>query len=106
MIDWKDDECGSQAKHTLSSEDIKTNRLTGRRSFLSTLRIALFGAAAIVVGQAPPASARDFPKGSSDSDSTTNKDLKSVDSDNRNSKAVDSDQNRLRDVKRSSDSDK
>jgi hypothetical protein len=94
---------------TLNDQDVTTTRLNGRRLFLGTLGITVLVATAIVIGH-DPVSVRaethhDFPKGSSDSDTTQNKDLKAVDSDDRNSKAVDSDQNRLRDVKRSSDSD-
>jgi hypothetical protein len=105
MSDARDEEQRSRPNDTLGL-DIKTTRLAaGRRSFLATLGVGFFGATAIAVGQTSPAFARDFPKGSSDSDTTKNRDLKAVDSDSRNSKAVDSDQSRLRDAKRSSDKD-
>jgi hypothetical protein len=65
----------------------------------------MLGMTAIIAGSRRPARASDFPKGSIDGDSTTNKDLKYVDSDQNDSKTVDSDQNRLRDVRRSGDSD-
>ena len=87
---------------TLADTDIVSVR-TGRRTFLRAVGVGLMGATAAAAGAAVLAS--DFPKGSSDSDVTQNADLKYVDSDQHNSKAVDSDQNRLRDVKRSADSD-
>jgi hypothetical protein len=104
---------GSDAKTTtpltLTDEDIRTTRLKGRRLFLRTLGISVLVATGIAIGHSSSSvraeTHHDFPKGSSDSDTTQNADLKAVDSDDRNSKAVNSDQNRLRDVKRSSDSD-
>ena len=99
---------------TLTDQDIKTTRVNSTRLFLGTLGITALAATAIVLGQiSAPASAADpqskkrpsdFPKGNSNSDATENKDSKAVDSDKHNSKEVDSNQNRLRDVKRSTDS--
>jgi hypothetical protein len=111
MNDQQND--GSDAKsttpRTLRDEDITTTRLKARRLFLRTLGITALVATGIAIGHNPSSvraeTHHDFPKGSSDSDTTQNKDLKAVDSDERNSKSVDSDQNRLRDAKRSSDSD-
>jgi hypothetical protein len=117
-----EEDMGEQNDHTdtpanrgLRSNDIRTNRITGRRSFLSRLGIGLFGATAIAVGRAEPARASDFPKGSRDNDRDTHRDPKPLgsssrnpkpfDSDSRNSKAVDSDENLPRDPKRSSDRD-
>ena len=90
---------------TLTDGEITSGRLPARRSFLRAAGAAMLGMTAVIVGSGRPARASDFPKGSSDGDSTTNKDLKYVDSDQNDSKAVDSDQNRLRDVRRSGDSD-
>jgi|ERR1051325_95610 hypothetical protein len=107
----------STTSRTLNDQDIKTTRLKGRRLFLASLGITVLGATAIAIGRTSSSSRtsdddsedskthHDFPKGNSDGDTTQNKDLKAVDSDDRNSKAVDTDQNRLRDAKRSTDSD-
>ena len=115
-----------QSKETsisLSDDDIKVTRQRERRSFLKAVGLGVVGVAALVA--APRVTARDddpsdgrdsdtadngghqsnFPKGSSDGDETVNKDLKASDSDDNNSKETDSDENRLRDVKRSTDSD-
>jgi hypothetical protein len=111
------DDDSKRKPRTLDPADIKTTRLNARRSFLRTLGVGLLGAAALATGQGvTPAKAaddddddakthHDFPKGSSDGDVTTNADLKYSDSDENDSKSSDSDQNRLRDVKRSEDSD-
>lgn len=111
----QNDHTDTHANRGLRSTDIRTNRITGRRSFLSRLGIGLFGATAIAVGGAGPARASDFPKGSRDNDRDTNRDPKPLDStsrnpkvfdsDSRNSKAVDSDQTRARDAKQSLDRD-
>lgn len=91
-------------RETLSEDDITvTNH--GRRSFLRIAGLGVVGVAAVAGAAAAASGHHDFPKGSSDSDTTQNKDLKATDSDANNSKAVDGDQNRLRDVKRSTDSD-
>ena len=87
---------------TISDADIVSVR-TARRTFLRMAGASLLGATATAAGAA--SLAHDFPKGNSDSDETVNADLKAVDSDQRNSKAVDNDRSRLRDVRRSSDSD-
>ena|SRR2546423_557058 len=104
-----DSDVSTTTARTLSDEDITTTRLKGRRLFMRALGITALVATGIAIGHNPSpvtaATHHDFPKGSSDSDTTQNKDLKAVDSDDRNSKSVDSDQNRLRDAKRSSDSD-
>lgn len=99
----------------LRGEDIRTSRITGRRSFLSKLGIGLFGATAIATGRIEPARASDFPKGTHDNDRDREKDAKPIgsnprnpvpfDRDSRDSKVVDSDQNRARDVKASVDRD-
>lgn len=89
---------------SLHEDDVQTTFVRGRRSFLKVAGLGVAGIA--VVGAAAAAAAyHDFPKGASDSNVTENKDLKAVDSDANNSKAVDSNQNRLRDVKRSTNSD-
>jgi len=103
------------ATPSLRGDDIRTSRITGRRSFLSRLGIGLFGATAIAVGRVEPARASDFPKGTHDNDRDTQKDAKPIgssprnpkpfDQDSRDSKAVDSDQNRARDAKASVDRD-
>lgn len=90
-------------ENSLTDQDIVTAR-KGRRTFVGIAAATMLGASAVAAG-AVVAGYHDFPKGSSDSDVTENADLKSADSDQRNSKAVDSNQNRLRDVKRSTDSD-
>jgi hypothetical protein len=99
----------SPPPRTLNDKDITTTKLKGRRLFMGTLGITALVATTIAIGHNPSSvraeTHHDFPKGSSDSDATQNKDLKAVDSDDRNSKSVDSDQNRLRDAKRSADSD-
>ena len=85
---------------TLSDDDIVSTR-NRRRSFLYAVGASALGITAVAAGAAMLAS--DFPKGESNIDVTENADLKYVDSDERNSKAVDTNQNRLRDVKRSTD---
>jgi len=110
-----DDHPDTHANPGLRRNDIRTTRITGRRSFLSRLGIGLFGATAIAVGRVEPARASDFPKGTRDNDRDAHRDPKPVgssarnpkpfDSDSRNSKAVDSDQNLPRDPKRSADRD-
>jgi hypothetical protein len=87
---------------TISDADIVSVR-TARRTFLRMAGASLLGATAAAAGAA--SLAHDFPKGNSDTNETVNADLKAVDSDQRNSKAVDNDRSRLRDVRRSSDSD-
>lgn len=106
----------SATPNTLTDSDIKTTRLKGRRFFLGVLGGTALGATAIVLGHNSSTAAtadsnandskkhHDFPKGESNSDRTENEDLKAVDSDKHNSKTVNSNRNRLRDVKRSSDS--
>jgi len=121
----KEDENEIQPQASLSDSDIKTTRQRERRSFLKTVGIGVAGAAALVLTMGSRGEARDddpsdgrdsdtadnggpqhdFPKGSSDGDETVNKDLKARDSDSHNAKETDSDENRLRDVKRSGDSD-
>lgn len=94
-----------RSRNSLGEDDIVVTPNHGRRSFLKIAGLGVVGVATIAGAAAAAASYHDFPKGSSDSDVTQNKDLKAVDSDANNSKAVDGDQNRLRDVKRSTDSD-
>lgn len=101
----RQDERAPEGSRSLGDHEIKTDRVRGRRSFLRNIGVGLFGAAAVVVGRSTPAYAKDFPKKSNDSDTTSNRDLKTADSDSHNSKAVDSDQSRLRDAKGSSDTD-
>lgn len=132
MTDKDDDKAGeaSQTPTTLSDDDIKTERLTGRRSFLRKLGVGLLGITAMSAAQTisraraadsdendasgdsdgqdgggEPPTHHDFPKKENDSDETSNADLKNTDSDSNDSKNTDSDQNRLRDAKGSSDSD-
>lgn len=94
-----------QPQKSLSEDEISVSPNHGRRSFLKIAGLGVVGVAAVAGAATAAAGHHDFPKGSSDSDTTQNKDLKAVDSDANDSKAVDSDQNRLRNVKRSSDSD-
>lgn len=91
-----------QGEKTLSDADILSER-RARRTFTGMVGATLLGASA-VAGGAVVVAQSDFPKGSSDTNVTENADLKYVDSDQHNTKAVDSNQNRLRDVKRSTDS--
>ncbi|MDO8423623.1 MAG: hypothetical protein Q7S99_15835 [Parvibaculum sp.] len=127
--DDKKDEV-SQTPATLSDDDIKTERLTGRRSFLRKLGVGLLGITAIGASQTisraraadsdendsggdsddqdgggEPPTHHDFPKKENDGDETSNADLKNTDSDSNDSKYTDSDESRLRDAKGSSDSD-
>ena len=90
--------------NSLDESDVQVTPNRGRRAFLKVAGLGVTGIA-VIAGAALASKARDFPKGSSDSDRTENKDLKATDSDSHNSMAVDSNQNRLRDVKRSADSD-
>jgi hypothetical protein len=104
MTDHEKRKSQKVSSNSLKDSEIVSVRGSNRRSFLRTLGLALTGATATVVG-ASRVTARDFPKGTSDGDVTTNADLKYADSDQHNSKAVNSDRNRLRDVRRSSNSD-
>tara|TARA_R110000868_G_scaffold56546_3_gene174943 strand:- start:12790 stop:13188 length:399 start_codon:yes stop_codon:yes gene_type:complete len=132
MTDKNDDDTGEipQTPTTLSDGDIKTERLSGRRSFLRTLGVGLLGITAIGAtqkishahaqdsdendaggdsdgqdGGGEPPTHHDFPKKENDGDETSNADLKNTDSDSNDSKYTDSDESRLRDAKGSSDSD-
>lgn len=88
----------------LTDDEIIVENRTGRRGFLSSLGIGLAGAG-VALFAASKAHAKDFPKGTADGDTTQNADLKTADTDQHNSKAVDTDQSRLRDARKSSDSD-
>jgi|SRR5882672_1007793 len=112
----KQDEEFDVKASTLDDQDVISTRSNGRRLFLASLGITVVGATAIAIGlnhssarasdnDGKDSKHHDFPKGKSDSDTTRNADLKTADSDERNSKARDNDQSRLRDAKRSSDSD-
>lgn len=103
MTDHEHDGPPAGQQNSLADEDIVTARRV-RRTFAAAVGASLLGASALAAAAVVAANS-DFPKGSSDSDVTENADLKAVDSDSHNSKAVDSNSNKLRDVKRSTDSD-
>jgi len=103
MSDDNESKGDTSKRTTLAESDIVVQRIRERRSFLAMLGVAAAGATALVL--TAKAKSSNFPKGNSDSDETENADLKTADTDSHNSKAVDSNQNRLRDVKRSTDSD-
>jgi hypothetical protein len=119
MSSQQNDKSGNKSTtpNTLTDQDITTARVNGRRSFLGVLGITVLGATTIALGYSLPGSApdsagknkktkqSDFPKGTSDTNTTENSNSKAVDSDERNSKAVDTDQSRLRDVRKSSNTD-
>jgi hypothetical protein len=89
---------------SLNDSDMVTVRDNSRRTFLRVLGMTLTGATAAITGPRP-SRAGDFPKGTRDADVTENADLKATDSDEHNSKAVDGNQNRLRDVRSSTNAD-
>ena len=90
-------------KKSLKDDEIVTTRLMARRSFVKKFGLGLLTATGVVVGL-KKASASDS-KPNNDSDTTSNADLKAVDSDQHNSKVVDTDRSRLRDYKKKGDSD-
>lgn len=94
----------SNSRKSLEEDQIQTVPNQGRRAFLKIAGLGVAGVA-VVAGAAAASSYHDFPKGNSNANETENKDLKATDSDANNSKTVDSNQNRLRDVKRSTNSD-